>query len=160
VVCGPCRLVLRSWCFARHGAGEQEDGAAKHESVANIVEAVVEAGTLDETDGEVDDEFDEEHGQAQPSGGGSRFLADEQEDSGDGVNCGGYVSPNGVAENVVRSERFERDGGDVIGVEELFEAVEEHGNGDEVAGGGCEDAAQSRGGSEAGGESQRAAAEG
>lgn len=121
-------LLLR---FARHGAGEQENGSAEHQRVENVVEAIVEAGAVDDGDGHVDDEHDEEDGEADPCRDGARFFAEKQRNAGGEVNDGAEVSPNGVTENVVGSEPIERDAGDVVGVEKLFKAVEEHGNCDE-----------------------------
>ena len=60
------------------------------------------------------------------------------------------------------SQRFQRNAGNMIAVQKLLEAEEQHGNGDEVSRDGRHDvrAALSPGIAEAGGQRQRAAAEG
>ncbi len=61
-----------------------------------------------------------------------------------------------------RSQPFQRNGGNVIGVHELLEAVKQHGNGNEVASDCCQDALAALAPrlGEAGGQRQGAAAEG
>jgi len=57
------RAALR---FARHGARQQKNGAAKHQCIRQVIKAIVEAGAFHYSDRHVDDQLHEEHGQAQP----------------------------------------------------------------------------------------------
>ena len=59
--------------FAGHGAGEEQHGAAEHQGVENEIQAD-DAGAVRDSDGHVNDQLHEKYGQADPRGGGARFL--------------------------------------------------------------------------------------
>ena len=113
-------------------AGEQKHGAAIHQCIRQVIKAL-DAGAFYYSDWHVDDQHHEEHGQAKPRRRGAGSLADKQQETRDCVNDCRQVRPNGVSIDPLGSHHFQRNAGNVIGVYELFEAVIQHGNGNEVA---------------------------
>lgn len=123
------RHLLR---FTRHGTREHKNGAAKHQRIRHVIEAL-EAGALYYRERHIDDQLNTEHSQARPRRCCASFLANKQQDTRDCVNRGCQVRPNGMAEDVGGSHQFQRNAGNVIGMPELLEAVKQHGNGNEVS---------------------------
>src|SRR5215472_11094956 len=64
--------------IARHGASEEKNGAAKHQRIAQVVESIVETGTVHYRDRHIDDQQDKQYGRARPRGCCPGFLADKQ----------------------------------------------------------------------------------
>jgi hypothetical protein len=148
--------------FAGHGAGEEKNGAAEHQRIGDVIEAEGEAGAIHEADGDIDGQLHEENGRANAGRSQAGFLANEQRNARDGVKQGREVGPKGVAQDVGGSQASQGNAGDTVGVQELLEAVKEHGNCDEVARDGGEDVRDSLAPPwvEAGSESESSAAEG
>ena len=98
----PARLAgfwsfVRPLRFARHGACEQKNGAAKHQRIRHIIKAVGEAGAFHYSDRHLDGQLHKKHCHAQPRRCGAGFLSGKQQDTRHRVNHGGHVRPNGVS---------------------------------------------------------------
>src|SRR5215831_18380322 len=111
--------------FARHGASDQQNGTAKHQSIPQIIKAIVDTGAFYDGDWYVDHQLYKEYGQADRSRSRTSFLAEEQQSARDHINHGRQVGPNSMPVDVPGSQRLQRHTGNMIAVPELLESVKQ-----------------------------------
>jgi len=119
--------------FFWQSVGEKQRGAAKKQSIDEIVEAAADVGGDGDEDGQVDDKDDQQNCEAEIGCGEAGILVDKEACAAGEKDSAGEIGPEKMQRNPGGRGFLEGHAGGEVGMEEVLDAEEECGDGDEVA---------------------------
>ena len=119
--------------------GEEQNGAAEHEGVGNVVEAVADVGGDGKLDGEVDDYDYEQNCEAEDGSGKAGFLVEEETGAGDEQYYASEIGPEQAEWDPCWRDFSQGDAGGELRMQKMFDAEEDGCGGKAVASDGYEE---------------------
>jgi len=122
----------------RGGAGEGEDYAGEEERIEEVVDPhdfglSAGVGQGHKQNRPVDEHNQEQNPGAETGGGEARLFGQQDGRAGEEKNCAGEVVDEQVRGNPFGQHFLERDAGDSLWVQEMFNAIKNGGDGDDEA---------------------------
>ena len=113
--------------------GQKQDGAGKHQSIGEIVQAIADVGGNRDQDGQVDHEDNEKNCEAEISRREAGFFVDEETCPGDEEAYASKIGPEQAERDPFGRDFCERDAGRELRMEKMFDAEKDGCDGDKIA---------------------------